>query len=102
MGHPITLSHCSFPPSPSPSLAPQAPIRRFHSLCHDLGSMRMHKIEADRIYTLDAFIDAHEEHRQVWMHVEVWEGVRTARGAQAGSTVKTELVSCCPCNPKPR
>ena len=69
--------------------------------------MRMHKIEADRIYTLDAFIEAHEEHRQVWMHVEVCgggqDGTRSSGWvAWMPPTVKTELISCCPCKHEPR
>ncbi len=51
--------------TPSTCFLPQAPICRFHSLCHDLSSMRMHAVERERIYSLEDFIQAHEDHRKV-------------------------------------
>lgn len=48
--------------SPSPV---QRPICDFHGLCHDLSSMRLHAIQAGQTYTLQQFVEAHEQHRQV-------------------------------------
>lgn len=51
---------------PRSSVPPvQRPICEFHGLCHDLSSMRLHAIQAGQTYTLQQFVEAHEQHRQV-------------------------------------
>ncbi|WIA13579.1 hypothetical protein OEZ85_007146 [Tetradesmus obliquus] len=43
----------------------QGPLQRFHQLCHELSSMRVHNLKPAQVYTLKQFAESHAEHSEV-------------------------------------
>eukprot|EP00879_Flechtneria_rotunda_P011573 GHRR01012088.1.p1 GENE.GHRR01012088.1~~GHRR01012088.1.p1 ORF type:complete len:1024 (+),score=420.33 GHRR01012088.1:512-3583(+) len=43
----------------------QAPLQRFHGLCHGLSSMRVHNLHLGQVYTLSKVAESHEQQSQL-------------------------------------